>query len=99
LELLLGEVGLPCASRASASKAILALSYVLFFFFDEPSCLFGDGVLDIDAAPLGESQGVEEVEWGIIIVVVVIIIVVVVVEKGKAIKEIKIVSNSSVRES
>jgi hypothetical protein len=34
-----------------------------------------------------------------IIVVVVIIIVVVVVEKGKAIKEIKIVSNSSVRES
>jgi flagellar basal body-associated protein FliL len=35
----------------------------------------------------------------IIIVVVVIIIVVVVVEKGKAIKEIKIVSNSSVRES
>jgi len=33
------------------------------------------------------------------IVIVVIIIVVVVVEKGKAIKEIKIVSNSSVRES
>jgi hypothetical protein len=37
LELLLGEVGFACASRASASKAILALSYVLFFF-DEPSC-------------------------------------------------------------
>jgi flagellar basal body-associated protein FliL len=35
----------------------------------------------------------------IIIVVVVIIIVVVVVEKGKAIKEIKIVSNSSVRKA
>jgi len=38
LELVLGEVGLLWASRASASKAILALSYVLFLF-DEPSCL------------------------------------------------------------